>query len=232
MRFDAIWNKRWLWFLIVSNHVFFFLFPWKCCCFFLHWLNSVVLGEIACWWKCLDKNFKRQEGPLAKFWVFWQVLWGSFLTGSYCVMPGGSTMRAEALSRIWLDTFWRSARRVSKTSGSGLKTWGLEFGPWVSLDREGELGPVSPPCSVLGVGEKRCAVQHPAAALGSPNSHENAALCRGPWSGNSSLRLWGQTGPVSLQLPGGGGWGCVLLLSRMWLILGCISSVVPLLSAL
>lgn len=49
-----------------------------------------------------------------------------------------STIRTEA-SLIWLDTFGRSAGRVSKTSGSGLKTWGPEFGTWVSLGRDSEL---------------------------------------------------------------------------------------------
>lgn len=59
------------------------------------------------------------------------------------------------VSLIWLDTFGGSPGRVSKTSGNDPKTWDPEFGTWVSLDRGGELGPVSATRSGLGGGEKR-----------------------------------------------------------------------------
>lgn len=52
-----------------------------------------------------------------------------------------------------------------------------------SLDRDIELGLVSPTCSGLGVGEKCCAVQQRAAALGSPNPHSSAACARFPGQG-------------------------------------------------
>lgn len=72
------------------------------------------------------------------------------------------------------------------------------------MDRDSELGPVSPACSGVGVGEKCCAVQQHAAALGNPNSHSCAALCQVPGQG-TPVYSWGQIGPTSLQLPGGSG---------------------------
>lgn len=102
----------------------------------------------------------------------------------------------------WLDTFWGSARRVSKVA---LRLRVLSLVREFPCTEDSELGPVSPPCSALGVSEKCCAVQRPAAALGSPSSHRNTAVGQGPRAGSSRLQLWGQTGPMSLQLLVGGG---------------------------
>lgn len=48
---------------------------------------------------------------------------------------------------------------------------------------------MSPTCSGLGSGEKCCAAQQHATALGDPNSHSSAALCWVPGQGTPAYSL-------------------------------------------